>query len=332
MLAGAMHRIHEPLEELIRTIPFRFDSIAIEGGRQPIGFRRYRHVIHINAQFMGRKVVATGEADTAELARAKAFSEIVERLALISTATSQYVENSNGWAAHPTLAQAKQNAIFELVERDAILAQWYSATPFFVLSTKEIPLDLQSWVKEELRQSEFPKLQVLLTTKGLGPSVTCTFKNELGFGVCGHATRKTLREAIDSALAETCRAAHATLRRAYWGDTLKLKNRELGHVEPGAHSVYYAYHEPFPNWMVGEQLSWHEANDEWTTRMASLNNILSQFQFTTVLESPLFVGFVKNPQTFDLHWGTTSKSEVLNSLAVQRLGLSSINQETHVVS
>jgi ribosomal protein S12 methylthiotransferase accessory factor YcaO len=75
---------------------------------------------------------------------------------------------SNGWAAHPSEAQAKLNAIFELVERDAVLAQWYSKTPFLRLTSAEFPENLQRWASTELAISEYPELIVLFSTEGLG--------------------------------------------------------------------------------------------------------------------------------------------------------------------
>ena len=310
----------------------RYDSISVEEGRRPIGFRFFLHIINIRAKFGGRELVVTGEADSLELAYTKARSELVERTALISSPDCEQAETSNGWAAHPSQEQAKMNAIFELIERDAVLSQWYSANPFFQIPESELPVDIQKWITEELSRSEYPELLVLISTMGIGPSVSCIFKNAKGFGVSGHATRATLGESIDTALAEACRAAHSTLRREYWGDTLKLKRRAPGRVDPGAHSVFYAYHEPFPAWITGSKLSWTEANAQWTARIDTITKHLDDFRFQVILESPLFVGFAKHPLAFDLRWGSTSENEVLRSPGARRIGLNFINKETHIVS
>lgn len=310
---------------------FPYDSISIEVSPRPAGFQFYRYAINIVAQLAGRKFVATGEADTFDLAKIKAHSELAERSALITSPIAANATTSNGWAAHPNESQTKLNAVFELVERDAVLAQWYSKTPFFRLSATEFPITLQKWIATELSISEYPELVLLLSTEGLGPSVSCILRNAKGFGVSGHATRATLTDSIDGALAEGCRAAHASIRREYWGDTLKLKRKDDGWVEPGAHSVFYAYHEPFPNWINGKELSWNFANALWDTRINELTQNIDDFQFECVLKSPLFIGFAKHPLAFDLCWGSTT-DEVANSMGAKRMGLKFVNKETHVVS
>lgn len=287
MRAEALPLIFDSNDVSRISSPFRYDSLSIEKGHRPVGFRFFQHIINIKASIGNREMVVTGEANSLELAHAKARSELIERSALISFADDTQAETSNGWAAHPSKAQTTLNAVFELVERDAVLSQWYSATPFLQVPTTELPTDLQHWATDELSRSEYPELLVLLSSQGLGPSVSCILKNANGFGVSGHATRATLRESIESALAEACRAAHATLRREYWGDTLKLKRGELGPANPGAHSVYYAYHEPFPNWMFGAPLAWAEANNVWKTKTTAINRQVGEFKFQTILESDL---------------------------------------------
>jgi hypothetical protein len=198
------------------------------------------------------------------------------------------------------------------------------------IADSQLPLDIQEWRTKELSRSEFPTLSVLISTMGLGPSVTCLLQNKNGFGVSGHATRTTLKASIDAALAEACRAAHATLRKEYWGDSLRLKQKLSGSVDPGAHSVYYAYHEPFPAWMTGEAMTWAEAARQWDAQMDGINE--SDFRFQTVLETPLFVGFARHSMAFDLHWGSTDLAVVLASPAMKRLNVKFINTETHIVS
>ena len=322
----------ESVEALDIGDTFKYESISIEAGYRPIGFRFFQSIVNIKAKLRGRELIVAGEASTHELAFAKARSELIERSVLISAPESYRTETSNGWAAHPSFEYAKLNAIFELLERDAVLSQWYGSTPFLQVPKSELPKDLQRWLSEELAQSEYPELDVLISTNGIGPSVSCILKNKDGFAVSGHATRATLSESIDSALAEACRAAHATLRREYWSDTLKLKRQEPGLVNPGAHSVYYAYHEPLPNWMVGRAIGWNQAETLWLRRIAEVSANIDDFNFKTVLDSPLFVGFAKHPFAFDVRWGTTSENEVLSSSGAKRMRLGSINTKTHIVA
>jgi hypothetical protein len=84
--------------------------------------------------------------------------------------------------------------------------------------------------------------------------------------------------------------------------------------------------------MFGPSLVWAEANAQWAARTAVITGQIGEFKFQTILESPLFVGFAKHPLAFDLHWGSTCADEVCRSAGAKRLGLGSINTETHVVS
>jgi hypothetical protein len=157
--------------------------------------------------------------------------------------------------------------------------------------------------------------------------------NEDGFGVCSHATRSTFEEGIRSAIAEACRAALHALRRSNWGDTLALKTRCEQKVDPIAHALYYAYHEPFPAWMFGSVRSLSETQEVWVTRLTEFTAIESRFSFNRVLETPV-VGFAEHPEAFALDWGLTDPDRVTNSSGGQRLGLTSeaVNVRPHIVS
>ena len=321
-------------EEWWQALPFPFSSFAVSEGSRPEGFRFSRHIINAEAELFGRKVVACGEADTPELAITKAIAELLERSALLTYSLDHpgNASSSNGWAAHSDVESARTAASLELCERDAVLAQWYTATPFLEIPESELPQSIQQWRSSELTISEFPILRVLLSTCGLGPSVTCLFMNERGFGVSSHSTKSTLAESIDSAIAETCRAAHHTLRKAFWRDTLALKSGEATDVTPGTHSVYYAYHEPLPNWMFGESVSWNDADILWRSGIESALALETQFQ--VLLESPVVVGFARNPLALPLNWGTTKIESVLETAAGKRLAAQTPewNLKPHIIS
>lgn len=318
----------------IKAIPFVFESLRIESGQRPIGFRFSQHIVNIIAQLGQNKIVACGEADSRELAEAKTLSELMERSALVSFGHKYGAENSNGWAAHPIRAQCRMNAIFELVERDAVLAHWYSATPFLELAQDQWPLEIQHWATTELSRSEFSRMRILITNLGIGPSVTCVFQDENGFGVCAHSSRTTLTEAIRSAIAEACRPAHASIRRDHWNECLKLK---IGNGDPlahEAHGVFYAYHEPFPKWMFGEIGSWDQALNLWAKKLTAMVGSDNQFEFTIVMEEPLFVGFATHHQAFELRWGSSNAEWISSLSGSQRIGLNKnkINKAVHIVS
>lgn len=318
----------------LRELPFAYESLTAEVGRRPVGFRFSKQIINIRARFHGRTIIACGESEDSETARAKALSELVERTALLQSGESLGCETSNGWAAHPDRQQSRLNSIFEIVERDAVLSHWYASAPFLEIRIDELPRSIRNWSREELSRSEFPSLRILLSTTGLGPSVTCLFVDARGMGVSAHGTRLTLKDSIEAAIAEACRAAHSALRREHWSDTLRLKNKSASRVDPGAHAVYYAYHTAFPKWMFGDAIGWAEAAAIWSCRARQLMTNPTEFTYQSALASPLHVGFARHPLAFELRWNNTDVKEVSTSVAAARihLNLDNVNQNPHIVS
>ena len=58
------------------------DSIEVSEAHRPFGFRFCNYIVNIEAELRGQKVLVTGEANTPDLALAKAQSELIERIAL----------------------------------------------------------------------------------------------------------------------------------------------------------------------------------------------------------------------------------------------------------
>lgn len=292
----------------MEILPFDFQDVRISDGLRPIGFRFSQFIFDIEAKLDGITILACGEAETRELAMTKAIMELLERASLLKW----YVEHgthvtSNGWAAHSTPQDARTNAILELVERDSVLVQWYLAKSFLEITQNYWPEEIRAWSKNELAHSEYPNLRILLSTDGYGPSVTCLFLNKDGRGVSGHATKLTLRESVDSAIAETCRAAHHAIRRSCWKDTQILLNHLPNtRVDPATHAVFYAYHKPFPKWMFGEDTNWLSSEAKWEEQIAHLiGPDPSDFKFTVTSENPAIIGFAEHPHALHLTWGTT---------------------------
>lgn len=323
-----------------QSLPFAYQDLQVSVGSRPTGFRFSNFIVNIEAKFKDVVFLTCGEAGNQNLAMTKALAELLERTAMKDCATKNpqfKIQSSNGWAAHQLKEAARLNAIFERVERDAVLAQWYSQTPFLQIAHRSLPKDLLTWADTELSQSEFPILKVLISTRGIGPSITCVFMNQEGFGVTGHSSKPDLKESIDSAIAEACRAAHHSLRRSFWSDSLKLKSgSNFDKVQPGAHSVYYAYHEPFPSWMFGEEMPWVEADHFWKEKTEHfIRHEMQRFSFHCVFENPIFVGYAKHPEAFDIIWGATNPS-VIYKMAEGRKSLflkeRTLNLQPHIVS
>lgn len=323
------------------TLPFEFESVRVSREVRPVGFRFSKSIINIQAVMDGVTLQSCGEADLDEMATTKAIMELIERASLMGWQRQHrpgIIGTSNGWAAHETLPQAKTGAILELVERDAALAQWYLSVPFLEFPPCEWPPDISTWAEAELSISEFSSMRLLLSTEGIGPSVTCLFVNEKGFGVSGHSTKETLRGSIESAIAETCRAAHHAIRRSFWSDSEILRRRVKSvRVQPGAHAVYYAYHEPFPAWMFGPRISWVEAENSWNERIdLVLRRKIGEFTFHQALSHPAVVGFAAHDHTFELTWETTNIQKILKQAEKRNFSVSlaerNLNTQPHIVS
>lgn len=320
--------------DLLPLLPFDYENLRISSDCRPIGFRFYKNSFTIGAHLHGKNILVCGEDNDRDVAVSKAVSELIERSVLIEhAAKTPSIKTSNGWAAHFDKDTAKLNAALEIVERDGVLTHWYSNAAFIEIDTRQLPINILSWVEAELSKSEFPLLRVLLSTKGIGPSVTCIFMNKNGFGVCGHSSKIDLLAAIENAIGEACRAAHLTLRNAYYADSEILKRGGSEKINPGAHAVYYAYHEPFPQWMFDEKVSWFSGQEIWNKRMTEFQkNIICDFEIETAITEPLFVTFARHPRAFDLSWGSKAPTEILNSVASYRLNRNEINLKPHPIS
>lgn len=300
-----------------KSLPFPLENVTVFEVHRPKGFRFKNSSYNISAEVLGRKLLVSGEGSTKEQAVTKAVAELVERSALIEFAdVNPDVKTSNGWAAHFDLDIAKINAIRELVERDSILKHWYSKTPFEVVETDSLPLTVKMWIATELATSEFPQLEILISSIGLGPTVTAILKNKLGFGVVGHCSRESIEASIDGAIEEACRMAHHFLMRSYLEDCKAMNLQISKKVNPGSHGVFYAHQEAFPSWLLGRNVDFNFAKDHWIKRNENLNKNLGKFQTKVVCREPLFVVQATSEVTIDLNWGFESSE----SLEVRLMG------------
>ncbi len=330
-------------QEWWHSLPFNLESVEVSKGHRPAGYRYFPEIINLKARFKGTEILTCGEAESVELAMTKAVAELLERAAMKTWSEqnpSAGARSSNGWAAHSTSEQSKMAAVFEVAERDAVLAQWYTSTPFIKIDSNTLPEKISSWVNDELSQSEYSDLILLLSTQGLGPSLTCLFVKDGNFGISSHSAKPDLFESVESAIGECCRSAHLSLRKAFWDDCQKLMmGTKYSKVEPGAHAVYYAYIEPFPGWMfAGKSVSWDQALDLWNKRVELfIENVLHDSKFTEVMNEPLSVGFAKHPNQFELSWGPADQIAIVNSGKASNrfadsMTYSQINFKPHIIS
>lgn len=287
-----------------RVLPYQLSNVVVYESIRPVGYRFRKFAYNISGLIDDKSVIATGEADTRELAITKAVAEFVERCALIDFSNKRSdIKSSNGWAAHTENRSAEANAIRELVERDAVLRHWYSRTPFFEIVDWSHPEMILNWKNSELSRSEFPNLKILVSYLGYGPSVTVLLTNKSGFGVSGHCSKANLCEAIDGAVEEACRMAHHFLLNSYLDDTFKLMSEIDAKVETGAHGVFYAHQKPFPQWLSGKSLNFDEALDLWSKKNSDLLQSMDRFTISEICAAPLYVVQAHCNDTLELNWG-----------------------------
>lgn len=319
-----------------RALPFNLKDLKVTLAERPTGFRFSQFIYNIEARLNEKVIIACGESASPDLAMTRAVAELVERSAMLSFSriTANGYQTSSGWAAHENEQLCKQGAALELIERDAVLAQWYTSTPFIEIDPNGFPNALKIWKSADLANSEFPQLRILLSTEGLGPSVSCLLTNAEGFGVSGHATKLTLYDSIESALAEACRAAHLAIRRSFWNESIELKYKAPESIDPATHGVFYAYHEPFPNWMFGPRTIWDFAEHYWRRRISEIN--FDEFRVEVVLNEPFVVGFATHPEVLEVKWGSTNESDIRCKIMERQFSnlskVEKLNLKPHIVS
>jgi hypothetical protein len=317
-----------------RTLPYQLSNVVVFESIRPAGFRFRKFAFNISGLIDDKSVTATGEADIRELAITKAVAEFIERCALIDFSSNRSdINSSNGWAAHTEARSAEDNAIRELVERDAVLRHWYSRTPCFVIMDSSLPEKTLDWKKSELSRSEFPNLKILVTNLGYGPCVTALLTNESGFGVSGNCSKENLCEAIDGAIEEACRMAHHFLLSSYLDDTFKLMSQVDAKVETGAHGVFYAHQRPFPQWLAGKILSFDEASDLWSKKNSDLLQSMDRFTILEICSAPLFVVRAQSDVTLELNWGYQSLEKLKARVTgkISNINENDLNLEPHII-
>lgn len=297
------------------ALPFQLSDVVVAESVRPIGFRFRSYSFNIAGKINGKDILVTGEADTQDLAITKAVAEFIERCVLIESSENQpEIKTSNGWAAHTDAESAQENAIRELVERDAVLRHWYTRTPFDVISLKSLPAYIQHWAKSELSRSEFPELKILVSHLGHGPSVSAILMNKDGYGVTGHCSKESLIDAIEGAIEESCRMAQHYLLKTYLCDTEKLKAGETTKVATGSHGVYYAHQEPLPSWIFGKNIDLQSGIKFWSLKNSDLKQCKSAFKLTMARSNPLFVFQAQYDSAIELSWGLANFDSLANRL------------------
>lgn len=269
-----------------------------------------------------------GEDDNELLSFQKSISEAAERVVYqLMKQTKLGTPNTNGWASHVSEEKAQQSAKLELYERDAILTHWLTTVPMRELDPSSFPKKISAWIRDELSKSiSFNKLRILVSHLGFLPTITTVIEDENSFAVLSHSTKESITEAIDAALAETCRIAHIA------ADT---KTNDLEKLAPPEfHAMYYAKLEKLPRFIFGEKVSLEDAEREWKKRFQEFNNDRSRVNSINFSCGGLVVVQADNPQVQKLFFGETASAlsdGLINRNRLKIANTKEINLARHIV-
>lgn len=240
------------------------------------------------------------------LCEQKAVSEALERYALrYFTSKNKVVETSNGWACHFSPEQAVENAVFELIERDVALTNWEDYGIFFEIPEDLWPIEIIKWKLDRPKDIEFSNLKLFLSKNENGCAISAFLFNENNNFVAGHSSRNSLNQAILSATSECMRAAHSALRFEYLNDVISLhSNKKLNNVEPGSHSLAYAYSEVLPKEVKIESATASQISDFWNLHQSNFKNLnYDDFEIKLFKVNDRFVARVKTNKMREIYWG-----------------------------
>ena len=102
--------------------------------------------IYAELEFRGRKLFGLGHDPQRPMGYIIAASEVFERVAMIASG----LLNSNGCAVHLDVHRSRENALLELIERDAFLCHYYTRHPGHELGSEcsERMKQVQDFAKE----------------------------------------------------------------------------------------------------------------------------------------------------------------------------------------
>jgi len=213
----------------------------------------------------------------------------------------------------------------ELVERDAVLVHWLGRTPMAEIPASSWPTWLSAWTNQELRLSpKLTTLRVLLSSEGHKPTLTTVLLTDDGHAVLSHATARSLKEALQKALAETCRIAHIASAGAHIDTSVQLGEAadDASQITPEDHAMYYAYHERLPDWIFGQRITWRDAEAQWTAGQYLFDKTIAptlNASFVQVSDGPIFVGYAKCDMIQNLFFGRTKDAQSKGLINVRRL-------------
>jgi hypothetical protein len=267
--------------------------------------------------------VGCGEANSPLLAMQKSLAEAFERCLFRSLkGTAMGTKTSSGWAAHTDWEKAERAALYELLERDAVMLHALREEPMYEIHKDTLPAWLQEWQRSEMAHTQLSDLKVLFSRLGHIPSISVAFLNYGGYGVIAHACDTSIERALERALSEACRLGRVAMSGLYRERSAALfSNSEGALASVGAweHAVAYAHHRPLPKWLYGEVLNFAQAAEKFQKRMRSFELSSFPYEFVRVADSPFVAGYCHSSEVQNLFFGRTSDAERSGDLNSRRL-------------
>ncbi len=204
-----------------------------------------------------------GEDNNKLIALQKSLSESFERIVFSNLKGTKHSSTStNGWACHPKLSIAKENAMLELLERDASLVHFLKQTPFTEIT--DIPKSIRSWISKTIMKSNFTKIKILLSNEGFIPTISAVAIDKNYFGLITHSASFDINTAIEKSLTELSRIMNYQNNKAYQKLSSNLHNQTSNtRFSPHHYAFAYRFCKQLPSWLIDGFMDYSKASKKW---------------------------------------------------------------------
>jgi hypothetical protein len=322
LFSRSFQKIHDGVEISIPNgESFFVRTLKVDRVQLSSQFGMHAFVSHVTGG--GFTIEGFGEDSHEIVALQKSLAEGLERLVFyLSTGSSYETETSNGWAAHPRLKLASNNARFELLERDAVISQWLRGQPFQELAQSDIEKVLQPNLLTHAQTLTWSRPRILFAWHGFTPVALVMFQSSDKKSICSSAAGENIFSAINKAASESIRIAEfanfQTRRNEsliYLGES-RTDNRKLLPID---HGLYFAYHQAFPEEMIFSETSLASAKAQWAQCLVSHQDFFSEISVSVVCQAPIYVVRAYSSRVQDLYFGPLLFTFNSNKLNMKRL-------------
>jgi hypothetical protein len=243
----------------------------------------------------GRECAGLGVDKASGIALIKALSEYYERKAVLAADESLGFHSTNGVASHRFSLLAKHAAYYELAERDAFLAHWYSRSAFEKVDA--IPLNL-SVIINALESSQLKTL-FYATTLGFEKTIACFIvdKKTGGFalGLSAGRGKFDIEKALQEEIINFELGGYSFSREQLLADY-----DQNGLTSLQAHRTYWLYKSILPEWVL----------KGLPCKMLQTSPKLPKTMFALLAQKPFRVVGAKNGAMLPLVVGTPTNSDL----------------------